>query len=533
MLLYNRRIFIIFFFLFFWYFNSYGSNRSLNNSIFIKLENKTDTIKLYQKDNISYIDLSVISKIFSWDIYYLYDREKIILKTSFNDNIILTINNPYIVINGKIFKLSSNILRDKKTLRVLIPYKSFFSILQNFYKGVLVVDSAYSNITLIKRQNYISQYKVLKKKNGYIIELYLPKRTIFDYNYFNNFLNINFFYLKISDSLKNKLKREKIIKEIKVYNFDNSSQISLKFSKKLVEKPKVFYKKDPERIIISLKTDFIKKQVKVKATQKKKESKKQILKKEKKKISKKEKKIPLYKKKQKKSKKFIVVIDAGHGGKDPGAIGYNGTFEKDITLSIAKYLYNYLKKEKNIEAVLTRNTDIFLKLKERADIANNLGADLFVSIHCNSVGTRKKKRIFKTKGFEVYFLSEAKTTEARATALLENQVIKYEDDKDYYDNLDFILTDVIQTEFLQESKDLAVYVAESMKKYTPIKPFKTGVNQAGFYVLKWAFMPSILVETGFISNPEEEKKLNNPEIQKRIAKAIYKGILEYMKKQKR
>lgn len=216
----------------------------------------------------------------------------------------------------------------------------------------------------------------------------------------------------------------------------------------------------------------------------------------------------------------VIVIDPGHGGKDPGAVSKRGTKEKDIVLSIAKKVASKLRK-KGFKVILTRDRDVFITLGERARIANRSKCDLFVSIHANY---SKGKR---AHGIETYFLSEARTKWERSVAAFENSVIKYElkDKVDEKNILKWILGDMAQNEFLRESQDLAAFVQESIVKKT--KSLDRGVKQAGFYVLRGVYAPSILIETGFITNPKEEKKLKSKRYQNRLADGIVAGILKY------
>lgn len=219
----------------------------------------------------------------------------------------------------------------------------------------------------------------------------------------------------------------------------------------------------------------------------------------------------------------LVVLDPGHGGKDPGAIGKMGTKEKDLNLSIAKKLKKYLEKF-GLDVLLTRNSDVFLSLGERTKIANDNRADIFISIHCNSA---PKKNSYAS-GFEVYFLSEAKTDWERAVAQAENEVIKYEIDKnEINDNfLAFILADLAQQEFLKESQELAVAIQDAVCEALNIE--NRGVKQAGFYVLKDAFMPAVLIECGFLSNRKEEILLRKDWYQEKLAKGIAEGIKRFI-----
>jgi len=214
-----------------------------------------------------------------------------------------------------------------------------------------------------------------------------------------------------------------------------------------------------------------------------------------------------------------VVVDPGHGGKDPGAIGRRGTKEKDITLKIALYLRELAERDDDIEVILTRTKDIYLPLSTRIEIAQAYNPGIFVSLHCNAA------RSYRLHGVEVYILSPARTNWERAVEARENEVLKWELDLPEGDEAT-ILYDLAQIEMLQESKMLAKCVLNSMVNSLDLHD--RGIKQANFYVLR-VFMPAILVEIEFISNPNREQWLCDSMNQKRIAIAIYNGIKEFIR----
>ncbi|MCK4250148.1 N-acetylmuramoyl-L-alanine amidase [candidate division WOR-3 bacterium] len=216
----------------------------------------------------------------------------------------------------------------------------------------------------------------------------------------------------------------------------------------------------------------------------------------------------------------LIVIDPGHGGIDPGAVGKKGLYEKDANLAIAKYLDRLIKDSLGIKIIMTREKDIYLSLKARTSIANSNSADLFVSIHCNA-----SAKSSKMKGFETYFLSEARTTEARAVAMRENASLKF-DGIEPTDVVSDILIDLAQTAHLEESNRFAEFIQDNAKRQLPIS--SRGVKQAGFYVLRGAFMPSILIECAFVSNLEEEKLLKQKSFRKKLAYCIFCGIKNFI-----
>ena len=221
----------------------------------------------------------------------------------------------------------------------------------------------------------------------------------------------------------------------------------------------------------------------------------------------------------------IIAIDAGHGGKDPGATGRGGTREKDIVLSIAKRLKALIDKEKGMQAVLIRDRDMFIHLKGRKEKAKNIEADIFISIHADAARNRR------ARGSSVYVLSQRGATSemARFLAQRENEADKIGgvslEDKDPV--LKSVLVDLSQTATIDASIDLADDILGELRGVGEV--LRNRVEQAGFVVLKSLDIPSVLVETAFISNPQEEKRLKSSKHQQALAQAILKGVRRYLK----
>ena len=216
-----------------------------------------------------------------------------------------------------------------------------------------------------------------------------------------------------------------------------------------------------------------------------------------------------------------VIIDPGHGGKDKGAIGSGGLYEKDLVLKIAKKLSQRIQQDLKIETVLTRQSDHFIPLEERTAIANTKHADLFFSIHINASPNHH------TEGIETYFLNLATDEESIRVAARENATSTKR-----ISDMQKILKDLMLNTKIDESSRLANHVQQNIiqalnEKYSPVK--NLGVKQAPFYVLIGAQMPSILVETSFISNPRERERLSQDEYLNQIVEGLLKGIEGYIK----
>lgn len=226
----------------------------------------------------------------------------------------------------------------------------------------------------------------------------------------------------------------------------------------------------------------------------------------------------------------VVVVDAGHGGPDNGMSGPIGggpkVFEKHITLAVSKQLRRALE-ERGVKVVMTRTTDTLIALSDRGRIANEAKGDLFVSIHVNAANPRWQNP-GGARGFETYFLAEAKTEDERRVAAMENEAVRFETDVDVNrdDPLGFIMRDMAQNEHLRESARLAQLVQTGMRQVHPGP--NRGVKQAGFRVLVTAFMPAVLVEIGFGTNPSEAAYMSSPQRQAELADKIADAVVRYL-----
>ena len=219
-------------------------------------------------------------------------------------------------------------------------------------------------------------------------------------------------------------------------------------------------------------------------------------------------------------KDLVIVIDPGHGGKDPGALGRKGTREKDVVLHIANHLRDLLTKEGSTKILMTRETDVFVELEDRATFANTHKADLFVSIHINSHPQTS------VKGMELYHFGEASDPRALAVAARENGTPLEKNAAPWQ----FILADKLNDKKIDDSRELAWTTKNSLVKFLDAfyKIKDHGIKTAPFFVLRMTTMPAILAEIAFISNPTEEKLLQSSTYQKRVAEGIFNGLQSYI-----
>lgn len=222
-----------------------------------------------------------------------------------------------------------------------------------------------------------------------------------------------------------------------------------------------------------------------------------------------------------------IVIDAGHGGRDPGAIGIGGIEEKKVTLAVAKQLRRELERSMpGVKVVLTRSADSSVELFRRGQIANERDGRLFLSIHCNSQPDTTRD----VDGFECYILRPGKSEEAARVVAEENGAIRFEQDQKKYDGMSAesaIVASMAQSAFARYSEQAAQAIRNAMRTGTKLRD--RGVHQAGFFVLVGASMPAVLVEIGYLSSTRDVRILKTSAGQRSVAKAIARGIVRYEK----
>ncbi len=229
-------------------------------------------------------------------------------------------------------------------------------------------------------------------------------------------------------------------------------------------------------------------------------------------------------------RRYVVALDPGHGGPDVGMVGPMGRrpflYEKNVTLAVARDLADELRR-RGVGAVLTRTRDTLIALEDRGRIAGEDSADIFVSIHVNAANPRWRDAA-STRGIETYFLAEAKTEDARRVERMENASVRFETSAPppSSDAMKFILNDLAQNEHLRESERLADIIENQLGYLNPTG--ERGVKQAGFMVLATSYMPAVLVEIGYGTNPAEARYLTSPAGQRAIARAVAGGIVQYL-----
>jgi N-acetylmuramoyl-L-alanine amidase len=466
---------------------SYGS------TITVEKGDQKYELESLEINNYQYIELTGLKKIYGGEFLWS-PAGKIVSWQVKEHQFKFTLFSPYIILDQDIYNLTLQV--EFTQGKVYIPFKTFWPILETIEPA--------EEIAKKQGEYNILDLKVSQKLNGMLIEIYLSQPLNYEvFKSENNWLIINFLEGKIDTTFFSNFKIPDTILESKAYQFQSASGGSAQLSLRLFKDfPKLYY------FLKSTSDGLYRLQITLEDTAAVESS-------------------PSENNDSDKNPIDIIIIDPGHGGENSGAVGPKGTKEKDIVLDIALRVENLLKNsgQKNMQVYLTRRNDKFIPLEDRALFANQKGGDLFVSIHANAAKRRA------AAGTEIYFLAQAKNDEARAVEALENSAILFERPQGApadTSELNFILMDMLQTEFLKESSDLAQIIHDQMKGALGIP--SRGVDQAGFFVLNKTYMPSVLVETAFISNPEEEKLLNKSSFRQKIAEAICRGILDFKNK---
>ena len=381
---------------------------------------------------------------------------------------------------------------------IYVPAESFFSILKQSILPGLDYDAAKKLLSLNLIEFNINSVIIEQKSNGTILRVNTSRQ--FSDGDISSFVNNNgWFYLTVREgiidtSMIKKTDTRGVVTKVTSNQFDESAQLAFRLRSDIIGH-EVYQSSDPNAIVVTLRTPF--------------------------------KKLASHIKDMKNRWRLdTIVLDAGHGGKDPGTIGRKGTTEKDIVLDITKRVGSLLEENTHINVMYTREEDVFIPVWKRTKIANEANGKLFVSIHVNSNPNRS------VRGFETYLLKPGKTDDAIEVASRENAVIKMEEGKTRkkYNAMtgeNLIMATMAQSMFMKESEDLAAYIQEALDPL--LDSPNRGLKQAGFYVLIGASMPNVLVEVGFISNPNEERKLKSVSYRKKVAKGIYSGIMRFRK----
>ena len=407
-----------------------------------------------------------------------------------------------------VYQMSSPLRGAGARPSALLP--NFVSFLNDIWPGGARTDSALTTISLgpTVRPFDITGLDIEKKLNGYLLTV-RAIRKLGDIEKWMNpdgWLFVTVANATADTSALKAVKPAGALRQVLTFQSPTSVQLTFRLAPDVVQAD-ILNDTDSNNLLISLRTES---EAERKAAERKKQETIQ----------------EGLEKRRGRWKMDVIVIDPGHGGKDPGALGVSNVREKDVTLAIALRLGRLIQQNlKGVKVVYTRTTDTFVELYRRTQIANEAGGKLFISIHCNSM----EQKPSRAHGFEIYLLRPGKTEDAITIAARENASVRLEEGyESRYKKLteeEFIIVTMAQSAYVKYSEEFAQLTAKSMG--TELKIRNSGVKQAGFYVLVGASMPNVLVETGYLSNRKDEKFLKSTSGQKKIASAILNGIRAY------
>lgn len=465
-------------------------------------------VDVLQSGDLLYIDLDGFARILNIPVYTNHERRKL-QYTVGSIKLKWTDDNAFAVVGDQIYQLPGEVICDEN--RYWAPLDALIAIMMDIYPAKIEYDRYLWTVSIMPADQDIYAIRYDPKENGTLIRISCSR--LFETSIpsvRDQRLSITLMNAKVNRQALEMTPTDGVVTDLLVDELPESVQLTFKLSKPVLEHA-VWQEENPHQIIISLVTRIIKPDPALDPSL--------VLDRE---MSK---QLEL---EQEKWKIDCVVIDPGHGGKDPGAIGVTGLKEKAIVLDVALRLKKLFEKKTDLKVLLTRDHDRFISISDRTKFANQSGGKLFISIHCNS------SKYKKASGFETYFLKPARSERAMEVALLENSVIRYEESKNQYQDLteeNYILLAMAQAEFVRESEFLAEVIQKNMKIQTRLRD--RGVDQAGFYVLVGASMPAILIEAPFLSNKREEKLLRTKKFRQKLAQAIFDSIIEFKQEAER
>lgn len=447
-----------------------------------------------------YVALEDLARILGAGQFWRPETKKMVLVFG-GHKVKVTARNPVVVLDDR--RLHMPAKAEYGLSGILVPIRHFVPLISGILPEGIRWTPAEKTLQVTLGDTNIRGITISPKTNGTLVTIDLIRPLEFELSTSRpNWLHVSIFGGTLHPGEIRSVEKMGHVQEIRAYQFDDCAQISLKLAKEAISY-KAYRRVEPHRILLSLREEpsagWNAAEGLIRARG--------------------------FEEDRAQNPVDVVVIDPGHGGKDPGAIGITGLLEKEVVLDIAKRLANLLSTRMGLKVILTREDDTFIPLGARTKLANAQGADLFVSIHANASPKRD------ANGFETYFLDQAKNDAGRAAAILENSALKFERPEVSVagmSDLDFILYDMIQNEFHQESEHLAGIIQGELDETLHTRNRR--VNQAPFYVLNGAYMPAVLVETAFISNPEEETLLDKRWFRQKIAEALYESVKGFKEK---
>ena len=506
--------------------------RAERTTIRFQIGDRSISVSGYDSAGVAFVSVREFAGVLSFPISDNPDRRKIELRLP-RHRVKISASNPFLVVTRVSDGISSSYQLANRVLYIdsayFAPAADFVALVERLEPTGVLLESKSRSIPAPPRERTgrydITGAELEPYSNGHLLTIKASRKL----SNFEAFIaEDGWLYVTVSDAIADtialaRFKTGEVIRRLQVYQYPTSVQLTFKLSPDVAQVDPIVDQKT-NNLLLALHSRAAMDKAKAESERAEKERLRQAEMQDK------------LQKARDRASLDVIVIDAGHGGKDPGTIGVAGTREKDVTLGVALKLGNLIEQElKDVRVVYTRKTDVFVELGERAKIANRENGKLFISIHCNSTARKPSA----TNGFEIYIIRPGKTETEKAirsaenstdVAERENKVIEYEEDfearyQEVTNEESFILMTMRQSAFVRHSEDFAKVASDTMASLLKIQ--NSGVRQAGFYVLVYASMPNVLVETGYLSNRSEERVLRSAEGQKKIADALFKAIVGF------
>jgi len=455
-------------------------------------------IAIMSKWNQYYISLNDFAQALNYGIFSNAAKRKAVLYVD-RDKATFTADNSFVILNNHIYQFTYEPRWFESGIWVSV--QMLVDVFNNYSSQKFLYNKADKTITINKKNVNISKIDISSKRNGYLIHIYtdekFPRKNV-KIKEKKGWLYVDIVGGKVDRKSINRKIKSGLFSEIEAIQFSQMVSLAFKLRKNITSKELIFDEESSDIYVnLQMNEDILKEDIR--NTELEKQRKEWLI--------------------------DTIVIDPGHGGKDPGAVGYKKLYEKNVVLPVSLKLGKMIKKKMpDVKVVYTRKTDIFIPLWKRTKIANENKGKLFISLHCNASESKK------ANGFETYFLSADKDDRAKSVVLKENESIAFEGQSDQkrYQGINFILATMAQNAFIKQSQFFASVVQGALAKKLVASGMKNrGVKQGPFWVMVGATMPNILIEMGYISNKHEANFLKQKGNQTKIAQAIYNGIAQY------
>lgn len=469
-------------------------------------------IPILWKTGVLYVSATKLSSVLNYHTYFNEEKRKLIIYFPQN-KLLLTAGNPFILIDNRAFQMAVECLWEND--QIYIPLKYLIPILNSNSNMRFDYDSSAQVLRVFEKNYNITGIEIEEKANGTVVKIrtllkFKKGEMTLDKRY--QWYHVDLYNARADAKFLQRTPLKGLVREIKVIQFDHLLSLAFRLKSDPIS-AEIYQDKLTNEVVIVWRTN------------------EDIGKADSEQITGEDRsKNEIQSQLEEEKRRWLidtVVIDAGHGGKDPGAIGKKKLYEKKVVLGVTLKLGKLIEKNMpGVKVVYTRKTDIFIPLRRRTQIANENNGKVFISLHANS---SKSKR---TNGFETYILGPEKGERAKEVALKENSVIGFEDpsSQKHYEGINVILATMAQSAFMKQSEYLASQVQRGLdNRLKALNLTNRGVKQAPFWVMVGASMPAVLVEIGFITNSYEAKIMKTASYQQKIAEGIFTGLTRFKK----